>query len=376
MALKGTLKDFGIADIFQLIAHQQKTGILDLVRDEEQIQIVFEDGFVIMAEPKMKRKGEKLGELLLRSGLIAEKDLEESLEIQKETLQKLGDILIERGVLSKDGLRKVLRLQTEETLFSVLQWTDGLYEFHQMPVRYERDIYRQISAEYVLMEGYRRLDEWKVIRNDVPTPEIVFTLGDESLPHLEEGKLNLERREFRKLSEEEKKILSMVDGNRTVREIRDLSLLGEFEAMKALNNLLKGKYVEPVRQGAEGEAEGEAPPLQAPGYLKIAAGTLLVLGLWLLVLGLGFSPASIKLGPGVPEMTRPDNLKIIWVNGIRDQLDSALEVYRISEGGYPLKLDDLAPGGIFRFPRFYGGPARNLFYLNRGDNYLLLLPKI
>ncbi|RME22700.1 MAG: DUF4388 domain-containing protein, partial [Deltaproteobacteria bacterium] len=28
MALKGTLKDFGIADIFQLISQQTKTGVL------------------------------------------------------------------------------------------------------------------------------------------------------------------------------------------------------------------------------------------------------------------------------------------------------------------------------------------------------------
>ena len=377
MALKGTLKDFGIADIFQLIAHQQKTGILDLAREEEQIQIVFEEGFVIMAEPKMKRKGEKLGELLLRSGLIADKDLEEALEIQKETLQKLGDILIERNVINKDGLRKVLRLQTEETLFSVLQWTDGLYEFHQMPVRYERDIYRQISAEHVLMEGYRRLDEWKMIRNDVPTPEIVFTLGDESLPFMEAGKLNLEKREFRKLSEEEKKILAMVDGNRTVREIRDLSLLGEFEAMKALSNLLKGRYIEPVRQENEEEAgEGTLPALQTQGYLKIAAATVLVLALWLLVLGFEFSPAPLKVGPEVRETARPHELKIIWLNGVRDQLDSALEVYRIGEGTYPLKLDDLAQGETYIFPRFSQGLGQNLFYLNRGDNYLLLLPKI
>ncbi len=377
MALKGTLKDFGIADIFQLIAHQQKTGILDLAREEEQIQIVFEEGFVIMAEPKMKRKGEKLGELLLRSGLIADKDLEEALEIQKETLQKLGDILIERNVINKDGLRKVLRLQTEETLFSVLQWTDGLYEFHQMPVRYERDIYRQISAEHVLMEGYRRLDEWKMIRNDVPTPEIVFTLGDESLPFMEAGKLNLEKREFRKLSEEEKKILAMVDGNRTVREIRDLSLLGEFEAMKALSNLLKGRYIEPVRQENEEEAgEGTLPALQTQGYLKIAAATVLVLALWLLVLGFEFSPRPLKVGPEVRETARPHELKIIWLNGVRDQLDSALEVYRIGEGSYPLKLDDLVQGGTYVFLRFSRGLGQDLFYLNRGDNYLLLLPKI
>jgi hypothetical protein len=377
MALKGTLKDFAIADIFQLIAHQQKTGILDLAREEEQIQIVFEEGYVIMAEPKMKRKGEKLGELLLRSGLIADKDLEEALEVQKETLQKLGDILIERNVINKDGLRKVLRLQTEETLFAVLQWTDGLYEFHQMPVRYERDIYRQISAEHVLMEGYRRLDEWKMIQNDVPTPEIVFTIGEESLPFLEEGKLNLEKREFRKLSEEEKKILAMVDGNRTVREIRDLSLLGEFEAMKALSSLLKGKYIEPVRQDTGAEAgEGALPPLQAQGYLRIAAATALVLVLWLLVLGLGFFPAPLKVGPGVRETVPSQELKIICLNGVRDQLDSALEVYRIGEGSYPLKLDDLAQGGTYVFPRFSRGLGQDLFYLNRGDNYLLLLPKI
>ena len=30
MALRGTLKDFGIADIFQLIGHQTKSGLLTL----------------------------------------------------------------------------------------------------------------------------------------------------------------------------------------------------------------------------------------------------------------------------------------------------------------------------------------------------------
>jgi hypothetical protein len=98
--------------------------------------------------------------------------------------------------------------------------------------------------------------------------------------------------------------------------------------------------------------------------------------LWLLVLGLGFFPAPLKVGPGVRETVPSQELKIICLNGVRDQLDSALEVYRIGEGSYPLKLDDLAQGGTYVFPRFSRGLGQDLFYLNRGDNYLLLLPKI
>lgn len=375
MALKGTLKDFGIADIFQLIAHQQKTGILDLDRRGEQIQIVFEDGFVIMAEPKVKRKGEKLGELLLKSKLITDSDLEEALEIQKETLQKLGDILIERGVLNKDGLRKVLRLQTEEVLFRVLQWEDGLYEFHQMPVRYERDIYRQISAEHILMEGYRRLDEWKMIRSDVPSPDIVFNLGPEAIPCLEDGKLNLERREFRKLSEEDKKILSLIDGNRTVREIRDVSLLGEFESLKALSNLIKAGFIEPVRSEVEEGGEAEAPVPRAAHYLRIILGMFMVLLLWVLAMGLGLAPSPTRIGLSALNTADPDVAKMIWVDTTRRQLEEALEVYRLREGVYPARLEQLSQTRIFRFPFFASGEKGQFYYLNQGDRYLLLLPK-
>ena len=41
MALKGTLKDFGIADILQLIGQQQKTGTLHLKAREEEVHVSF-----------------------------------------------------------------------------------------------------------------------------------------------------------------------------------------------------------------------------------------------------------------------------------------------------------------------------------------------
>ena len=36
MALQGTIKDFGLPDIFQLIGLQRKTGILSLTNEKDQ----------------------------------------------------------------------------------------------------------------------------------------------------------------------------------------------------------------------------------------------------------------------------------------------------------------------------------------------------
>ena len=56
MALAGTLKDFGIADILQLIGQQQKTGVLHLESKDQEVQIAFEDGNIVRAESIAARR--------------------------------------------------------------------------------------------------------------------------------------------------------------------------------------------------------------------------------------------------------------------------------------------------------------------------------
>ena len=50
MALSGTLKDFGIADILQLIGQQQKTGKLRLQNGDEEVEIIFSSGSTLLIE--------------------------------------------------------------------------------------------------------------------------------------------------------------------------------------------------------------------------------------------------------------------------------------------------------------------------------------
>ena len=75
MALQGTLKDFGLGDIFQLIGIQRKTGVLALDSSEESVTIKFLDGQVVGADTKSGSVEELLGTVLVRTGRLTQSQL-------------------------------------------------------------------------------------------------------------------------------------------------------------------------------------------------------------------------------------------------------------------------------------------------------------
>ena len=86
MALQGTLKDFGIADIFQLIGQQTKTGVLHLKSRDEEVHIAFSNGAIVRADSASRRQRDLLGAMLLNGGFISQGQLDESLEAVHVTL--------------------------------------------------------------------------------------------------------------------------------------------------------------------------------------------------------------------------------------------------------------------------------------------------
>ena len=70
MALEGTLKDFSLADIFQLIGLQRKTGVLTLRSKDDTVTVTFLDGKVVGADSLSHRLENRLGSVLIKSGLL------------------------------------------------------------------------------------------------------------------------------------------------------------------------------------------------------------------------------------------------------------------------------------------------------------------
>ena len=92
MALEGTIKDFGLPDIFQLIGLQRKTGILTLNNEAEDVTVTFENGMVVMADSTTKRLEDRLGNVLVKQGKLSKEKLDEALQTLRAK-RKSGEII-------------------------------------------------------------------------------------------------------------------------------------------------------------------------------------------------------------------------------------------------------------------------------------------
>ena len=177
MALEGTIRDFGLPDIFQLIGLQRKTGILTLTneKDGESVTVTFENGMVVMADSSARRLEDRLGNVLVKQGKITRDRLEEALAVQKQTLQRLGHILAGTSAITTRDLRDALQVQVSQIVFRVFRWRDGRYQFTPSEaVDYDRENFVPMSTDFILMEGIRMVDEWPIIEKKIPTFDIVF----------------------------------------------------------------------------------------------------------------------------------------------------------------------------------------------------------
>src|SRR5512142_2726390 len=131
MALEGTIRDFGLPDIFQLIGLQRKTGTLTLTRDKdgETVTVTFENGMVVMADSSARRLEDRLGNVLVKQGKVSKERLDEALALQKQTLQRLGHVLLAASCITAHDLREALNIQVSQIVFRVFRWRDGSYQF-------------------------------------------------------------------------------------------------------------------------------------------------------------------------------------------------------------------------------------------------------
>ncbi len=375
MALTGTLKDFGIAEILQLIGQQSKSGVLHLEARGEEIHVVMWNGSVVSAEHAGRKARDKLGSLLVRAGLISPEQLEQALAVQHRTLRRLGDILVELGMVTKEQLREMTALQTTQTLYKLFHWKSGTYAFEPREVAFDRETVSPLRCESVLMEGYRIIDEWPIVRRKITSAAMTF----ERLKELEPPAAGAERRtrdgESAALGRNEWRVYALVQPGVTVERIADRSRLGEFEASKALFNLLNLgvlRAIPPAHRSPAAEvgayARGWRERLRR-GAAGVAATVVIAVALAALVL-----LVTGGAGPGAARPLDDDRARRFVSRYQVERLRAALEVYRVETGAYPAGLAALVEAGLAR-PRDLRYPWSQAYaYRRQGDGYLLAPP--
>src|ERR1035437_7642874 len=318
MALEGTLRDFSLADILQLISLQHKTGLLTVRGSADTVTLGFLDGMMVSAESSAQRLDTRLGTVLVKTRRLTAEALARALEMQAQTLQRLGFILLKNGFCSAQDLRAGLDIQIKRIAYGLFRWTDGDYVFEQTEhVDYDAESTTPIAVERLLMEGARMIDEWPIVEKvvwsldivyqKVPVEQPVIPAEDEdAVEDVEDSSLAKRAREKRfdpiRVSRAEWSVYELVDGRRTVAEINQFAFLSEFDGCKACFDLVSRGLIEESMPRAE-ELPAEALVADAPAHVRPSRRPIDVA----LLAGLGLAGVALlrlrRLAEGVDAYT-------------------------------------------------------------------------
>ncbi len=330
MSLQGVLSDFGVADVFQLIAQQRKTGVLELENEDRKLEVCFCEGQVVRARPAESRPDGALAALLLRAGGISEPQLADAWRQQEETLEPLPRILTSEGIVGKQDLDQIARLLNDETIFELFLWDEGRFTFRPQPVE-ERLGDMLVGAEMVLLDALRMRDEW---------PGVQAGLSDLSV--LVAQKVDVEEYRQRRAAVESAcrvagddldRLFTVCDGRLTARRVIDLSRLGTFEGARGLVALL--------REGVLGVEHKAVRPRKEKSAINVPASW--GAGAWILLLT-GLVAAGLFVVPSPAPRSHPlprQALAEARSAAATQRLRIALEAHRWRTGNYPETLEVL-----------------------------------
>jgi hypothetical protein len=158
------LEERPIAAVLRPLHIEKKTGPLRLARGRIGKTLYLSDGRLIFATST--DPDDRLGEMLLRKGLISYRALEESVRAIKAG-KRQGTLLVESGAIGAKDLVDGVTEQVQEIVYSVFQWEEGSFEFQEGDLPSREVIVLRMSTADLIMEGVRRIQSWRRIQRGV-----------------------------------------------------------------------------------------------------------------------------------------------------------------------------------------------------------------
>jgi CheY-like chemotaxis protein len=239
-SLRGDLRVVPLAEVLQLLDVQEQSGVLTVERtvagQAQTVEIFFRRGRIDQAVDTGLSEDLLLGRFVVDSELMSRADFEHFLASRTHGGGPLlGQQLVKLGYLGETELRQCLTRQTSELVYEILRWRFGAFRFvagRELPAM-AVEAALELDVEAILMEGFRRVDEWHLIERAIDDFDLVFLRNEDAVAQLGRGRL----------TREELAILELVNGKNSVKDIVRKSRMGSFEVSKMLYRLLSIKLV-------------------------------------------------------------------------------------------------------------------------------------
>jgi hypothetical protein len=261
MGIVGNLRTMQLEELLQWLSQSKKSGTLEINSGKVEKRIYFKDGRILSSSSS--KPEEYLGHFLVSHGLISEMELSKAIELQEKTRTLLGKILVTTGALRENDLHRMLRFKAEESIYDIFAWTEADFRFLDDVLPESAMVPMSLDVTAIVMEGVQRVDEWRRIRQLIPTQEAIpVAVRDIDFDNARPG---------------ERRILELIDDDLTVEEIRLHTHSSEFHVCRVLfeqHRLGTIKIIKPRWSQAPPEDGTEAEGIR-PGSTTHAIATAL-----------------------------------------------------------------------------------------------------
>ncbi len=363
MALEGQLSDFNLAEIFQLIAGQQKTGFLVLEAQNEMV-FVFDKGILISTRDRRDESDDPLERFLRTYGFFEEKLWSHIEFVRQNSSLDLTEILQSEQIMTAEELEKVLSAVALELTYRCMKLKRGRYHFtatRETPKGVRGRIKMNVQA--VLMEAARRLDEEHRLTEVFPSPAVTFQAG--SVDPKGSG-----------LDESDRRLYNMALSGEPLGQILANARVDSFTAREHLVAMCENGYLKILLPEGSEPTLTEETAVEAPRTSTGPRSVTLTIIALILVVGVGalrwlpllaqeadrwgiatavVTAGAMETDPGTG--TRPHGRSLRF-NQIRSDLVQALELFGYRHGKYPMDLSLLVKQGLLSAATY-----RTVFYL-------------
>ena len=324
MALQGNLHDFSAMEILQLLGSQKKSGCLVLEWNTERSLVWVTEGRIVSTRTHGMSKDDPLAAFLLQTHRLSDEQVRGLLTIQRESGRDLEDLLANGRYVEAGELAPLIERQILNDLTRLVRWEHGTYRFDPN-VRWPGAPLVTLSMEGAIMEAARRVDEQKQFVTVFRDPHQL--LGVHDLPDPTEP-----------LSDEEREIFGIVDGQHTLSEVVAAAPLCEYEAYESLHRMMQAHWIEFVGRRDPGvvPVKPVAPPPRQERLGPRWVNELIVAGAMIFaILFVRFAASQVHV------VHTFDPASDVYAACDARDLRFAVELYARERGALPRRLEDL-----------------------------------
>jgi uncharacterized protein DUF4388/FHA domain-containing protein len=255
--LEGNLGRFEVPDLLSFLKTGERTGVLVFERSDRENKVFLREGRPVFATSTSEEL--RFGAMLVRLGKVKAEVLDQAVGRKKG--ERIGQLLLSEGILTEEQLAAFLKVQVSEVIFDSFGWTEGRFAFYDGVPPPATVVTLEMDLLNLIIEGVRRQDDPGRAAAAFPDPDRPV----EALVNPERVKVSAV------LTDEEWRVFFLVDGRRSVSEIcRLMGSTDDQPTLQILNRLRAARFLGLVAPRGTA-ARPKTPPKSEPaGTQKLA----------------------------------------------------------------------------------------------------------